>query len=180
MLRRNPSGKYLPNIVIPTLVTLLASGLWHGINPHYLFWEFLTGLVLVIERIVTLKKPKTHRTKKNFPLLGKAIYGLGIMWLISLFVGPPFLLEIPETFQFWTHLFIWNSAKLLGLKYTLKPILAIILSFAIDYGQFGANDDIFFTKWPLWARSLSLALVLIILFLVTRTAIDTQFIYQEF
>jgi D-alanyl-lipoteichoic acid acyltransferase DltB (MBOAT superfamily) len=180
LLRRNPSGKYLPNIFIPPILTMLASGLWHGINPHFLLWGGLTGFVQALERFLTLRRPAVKRAESRPPRFSQALTGLGIMLTVSLLIGPPFLLEVPETLGFWSRLVVWGAAETLGPRVILRPIAAVILSLCVDWGQHKTQDDIFFVKWPRWAQSLALAVAILLIFLVTRAPVDAPFVYQEF
>ncbi len=179
MLRRNPSGKYLPNIVVPPLVTLLISGLWHGINPHFLVWGGLTGIALVMERLLTRKRPVSASWARTAPSWRGALRGLMVILPISLIIAPPFRMELPETVQFWLHLFMWRGRGPL-LRRIFRPVMVFILSLAVDWLQYKARSDVFPLRWPRWAQSLGLAVAILLLFLATRTHTDTSFIYQEF
>jgi D-alanyl-lipoteichoic acid acyltransferase DltB (MBOAT superfamily) len=44
LLRRNPSLWNVPNLILPSMVTMLASGLWHGDGLHMLVWGGLHGV----------------------------------------------------------------------------------------------------------------------------------------
>lgn len=46
-LRRNRNRWALQNIVIPSLITMLASGLWHGANWTFVIWGALHGVYLI-------------------------------------------------------------------------------------------------------------------------------------
>ncbi|RME88186.1 MAG: MBOAT family protein [Anaerolineae bacterium] len=180
MLRRKPSGKFLPNIIIPPVVTLLVSGLWHGINPHFLLWGGLTGLALAIERLLSLKRPVVRAATAHLPRLSTALRHFAFIMLIALIIGPPFRLEVPETISFWSHLFLWGPATLLKVNKILSPLLAFLLSLSLDWGQYRTQDDVFFLQWPRWAQSLVFAFVILALFLATRAEVGAPFIYQEF
>jgi D-alanyl-lipoteichoic acid acyltransferase DltB (MBOAT superfamily) len=56
-LRRDPSSRGLATLLVPPLVTLAASGLWHGASWNMLAWGALNGLFLAGERMVSLTRP---------------------------------------------------------------------------------------------------------------------------
>ena len=57
LLRRNPSLTNVPNIFLPPLLTMLASGLWHGTGWGMLLWGALHGVYLIVERLLSLWRP---------------------------------------------------------------------------------------------------------------------------
>ena len=57
LLRRNPSRANISNILLPPLLTMLASGLWHGTGWAMLLWGALHGVYLIRERLLALWHP---------------------------------------------------------------------------------------------------------------------------
>ncbi|MDQ3007075.1 MAG: hypothetical protein M3R47_17045, partial [Chloroflexota bacterium] len=55
--RRDSSYRNLVNLILPPMITMLVSGLWHGLSLHMLVWGGLHGLYQIIERIPALWRP---------------------------------------------------------------------------------------------------------------------------
>lgn len=178
LLRRNPSGKYLPNLIIPPLTTMLVSGLWHGISPHFLLWGALSGSIQAAERVNSSRKPVTAGKQSVSPL--RSAINWFFFFSVSILLAVPFLYGISETFAFWANLVKWTMPKTLGGLSALRPILGMILSLTIDTFQHRAKDEVIFLKWHLVLRALLLALSIIFIFLATRADPGAPFIYQEF
>ncbi len=77
MLRRNTSGRYLPNIFFPSIVTMLIGGLWHGATWGFVLWGGLHGLILAMERYTKIDRMagRPRDLKKDF---------LPMIWVILL------------------------------------------------------------------------------------------------
>jgi len=61
LLRRDPRAGNIPNILIPPLITMLVSGLWHGTGLTFVLWGGMHGLYLVGERLLALRWPPDRR-----------------------------------------------------------------------------------------------------------------------
>jgi hypothetical protein len=48
LMKLVPNRQHLVNLVTPPMVTMLVSGLWHGVSWHMIVWGGLHGLYLVI------------------------------------------------------------------------------------------------------------------------------------
>ncbi len=176
LLRRHPSGRYLPNLVVPPLVTMLLSGLWHGGAPHFVLWGLLQGALQALERVHRSRVRLTSTRPPRWRLLLTTAATLVTLVLVSV----PFLLGVPETLKFWATLWNWSSSGGLTLAAAARPGLAILLSLGMDLAQGPRGDE---TGWLRRGRSIrtaALAGALLLLFLATRQAAPAPFIYQEF
>lgn len=169
MLRRNPSGKYIPNLIVPPIITMLISGFWHGFAPNFILWGFVNGVLQAFERI-----------QRSFKF-GKAKTNIAVLSFLLLFIiNIPFRFSITQSLVVWSKLISWsNSTAFLSLN-ILKPILACTLSLFIDYIEIRTGDETGFLYLNNKVKVILLALALLLLFVSTRQHIPAPFIYQEF
>lgn len=172
MLKRNPSGRHLPNLIIPPLITMVISGIWHGAALNFILWGFMNGVLQAWERV-------DKAMRKSAPPPPAVWVSLGAVMVILLF-NVPFKLDIPQTLAFWAGLFRWGSFQTFTMASTLKPIFAIGLSFYLDYTHLPTRDELGLLRLPKTAQIILLAAGLFLLFLATRQQIAAPFIYQEF
>jgi D-alanyl-lipoteichoic acid acyltransferase DltB (MBOAT superfamily) len=176
MLRRNPSGRYWPNLVIPPLVTMIVSGIWHGAAPHFILWGALNGLLQGYERV-----QKMFAKKTSIPLpRWRQISNIVVTLLILILINAPFKMDFTQTLAFWSGLFRWGIIQTLSIHQIIKPILAIGLSFFIDVMQLPAKDELGLLRLSKPVKVFLLTAGLLLLFLSTRQAAVAPFIYQEF
>ncbi|MFZ5880039.1 MAG: MBOAT family O-acyltransferase [Chloroflexota bacterium] len=172
MLRRNPSGHYLPNLIVPPLVTMLVSGIWHGAALHFIVWGLLNGALQAWERV-----QRSRRKMAAPPFTHWAV--IGTLFLLLLF-NVPFKLDLPAALDFWGGLFRWGSIQTFVLATTIKPFFVIALSFYLDLQHLPTRDETGLLRLPKATQVFLLAAGLFLLFLATRQQIAAPFIYQEF
>lgn len=172
MLRRNPSGRYLPNLIVPPIITMIISGIWHGAALHFILWGFMNGVLQAWERVDKSRRKATLPAHTFWVSLGTL--------LVILIFNAPFKLDIPQTFAFWAGLFRWNSFQTFTMASTLKPLFALGLSFYLDYTHLPTRDELGLMRLPKGLQIFLLAAGLFLLFLATRQQVAAPFIYQEF
>jgi alginate O-acetyltransferase complex protein AlgI len=151
-LRRNPSRTNVPNLIVPPLVTMLISGLWHGADFNHLVWGALMGLFIIIENIRMLFRPALAAA--SIPLWRRIS---SKVWLVLLMAAAtvPFVLDLKQTLVFFARLVNgWN-----GQMFDLRPLAIIILSLLMDWFQYRRNDETVFIKWPVWSQTLLIAII---------------------
>jgi alginate O-acetyltransferase complex protein AlgI len=151
-LRRNPSRTNIPNLIVPPLVTMLISGLWHGADFNHLVWGALMGLFIIIENIRMLFRPALAAA--SIPLWRRIS---SKVWLVLLMAAAtvPFVLDLKQTLVFFARLVNgWN-----GQMFDLRPLAIIILSLLMDWFQYRRNDETVFIKWPVWSQTLLIAII---------------------
>ena len=176
MLRRNPSGRYWPNLVVPPLVTMIVSGIWHGAAPHFILWGVLNGALQGFERVQKL-------WRKNIPTQSprwKRAVDILITIFVLILISVPFKLDLIHALAFWGGIFRWGAAQSLSFHQIIKPVLAIGLSFFIDVLQLPNKDELGLLRLPKTAQVFLLTTGLLLLFLATRQQAVAPFIYQEF
>lgn len=176
MLRRNPSGRYWPNLVIPPLITMIISGIWHGAAPHFILWGVLNGGIQGLERVQKLWRKNIPAKLPQWKLVTNIVGTLFVLILINV----PFNFNLTHTLAFWSGLFRWDASETLSLNQIIKPILAIGLSFFIDYIQLPRKDDTGVLHLSKSYQVFLLTACLLLLFLATRQQSASPFIYQEF
>jgi D-alanyl-lipoteichoic acid acyltransferase DltB (MBOAT superfamily) len=176
MLRRNPSGRYWPNLVIPPLVTMIISGIWHGAAWHFILWGALNGLLQGYERVQKLWRKPTPVP----PSAWKKFVSISITLLVMIFISVPFKLDFSQTLAFWGGLVRWNTIQTLSFHHIVKPLFAIGLSFFIDVMQLPKKDELGLLRLSKNAQVFLLVVGLLLLFLSTRQQAVAPFIYQEF
>src|SRR5262249_55112931 len=99
LLRRSPGVWNPANLIVPPLVTMLASGLWHGASAGMLVWGGLQGVFLMIERVASLIRGTRRERAAGPRLLSRsAVLVLGIAAIA------PFLTSPRGAFLFWGRL----------------------------------------------------------------------------
>ncbi|MCX5719816.1 MAG: hypothetical protein NT055_07655, partial [Nitrospirae bacterium] len=106
LLRRNLSSRNTLNLIIPPIVAMLVSGLWHGANIHMLMWGAVVGLYLVFGRILSLWRPVIQPDKQ--PMWRQIIKMLAVFLLINLSLIF-FHMDLPTAIKFFRGLFIWKK-----------------------------------------------------------------------
>lgn len=173
MLRRNPSGRYLPNLIIPPLVTMIVSGLWHGAALHFILWGFLNGTLQAWERVQKSMR-KSGAAKPTIP------GSIALIFILFMF-NVPFKFDVAASIEFWSSILKWGSLQTFTTwAVILKPPILIAISFFIDVKSLPEKDDIGFLRLPLKKQIILLSAGLLMLFLATRQQITAPFIYQEF
>ena len=176
-LSHSKSGyRKLANLVLPPLITMLVSGMWHGFSLGMFLWGGLHGSYLIVERIPALWRPIVP--PQNRPLwrqwLGRvAVYSLVILaWV-------PFRWELPAALQLWQALLNWSDVAIRYRRMLL--ILPLLLgSLVLDFIQYGSEDEFIFLKWSPLAKAACMALVLLLIFILTAGNFEQPFIYQAF
>ena len=194
LMKRYPERNHFVNFVLPPIVTLLVSGLWHGLSWNLLVWGGLHGLYLVLERVPSLWRP-------NVPLEERPRWrqnlGVGITFIFAALAWVPFRMELLTTLAYWKGLLRWTMPDFQSLSQTLSgerllsgwsgfdipnPILILVLAAAITFDllQNRAKSEEFILRWPrIWQVILVVVLlgVALLAFFSDTTA---PFVYQAF
>jgi D-alanyl-lipoteichoic acid acyltransferase DltB (MBOAT superfamily) len=151
-LRKNPSRTNIPNLIVPSLATMLISGLWHGTDLNHLVWGALMGLFIIIENVRMLFRPA--QAQATIPpwrrIISKA-------WLVALMGAAtvPFILNLTQTRVFFRQIVKnWD-----GVMFDWRTLPILALSMLMDWFQNRKNDEMFFRKWPFWLQAVLLAAI---------------------
>ncbi len=174
LLRRSARPNTLLNLTAPPLAAMLVSALWHQAAWNILAWGALWGVFLFVGRLPTLwrrpvvppdRQPRWRQALGTAGVIALLIAG-NVLFKLDLGQVGPFLGRIFTTAR-------WTSGALFA-----AGLLAV--SLAVDWAQHRVKDEAVFVRWPLWARSLALAVVLLAVFVLTRAKAPAPFIYQNF
>lgn len=177
VLRRgNPAIQKAANLVLPPMITMLVSGLWHGLSLNMLIWGGLHGLYQIIERIPALWRPVVP--PQNQPLWRQWL-GMGVVFLLVILAWVPFRWDVPAAFDFWGALLNWSE---LAIRYRrLFLVLPILLgSLLLDILQYREQDEFIFLKWSPFVRAACIAMILFLVFIATGGDFEQPFVYQAF
>jgi alginate O-acetyltransferase complex protein AlgI len=174
--RLAPGRGSLANLILPPMVTMLVSGLWHGFTLHMLLWGGLHGLYLIVERISTLWRPVPTSAPQP---IWKQWLGMVVIFVFVLLAWVPFRWELPAAFEFWSSLLNWSSLDIRYRRmFLVLPILIVAL--LIDFLQYRTQDEFVYLKWPRLVKVAFMAVIMMLVFVVTGGDFKDPFIYQAF
>jgi D-alanyl-lipoteichoic acid acyltransferase DltB (MBOAT superfamily) len=161
-------------ILLPPLLTMLASGYWHGANAAMLLWGLLHGIYLVLEQF--LKFPRTHETNKWRGALATAL----VFLLTSLAWIPFASSSLRAAFAYFTGMLAFTGGVTTPIP-AIDLVTAALVTLWLDWQETKHESDAFFLKWTPAAQvwSVTLALWLLILYLGPQAGVVT-FAYQGF
>lgn len=180
-LSRN-SGSFLPVVLaylVPPLVTMLASGFWHGASLAMLLWGGLQGILLILERAIYERWPGLR--PQSLTIMGKSISGIIVFLLFSLSMVPFAVNSVKPTLGIWSGLF---SRSGYVMNQSVIPVLVLGgFSFFLDFLSQKAGKDIWWEDMKMIPRSAIIAIGIIILavaLVMNTTTSGNVFIYQGF
>jgi D-alanyl-lipoteichoic acid acyltransferase DltB (MBOAT superfamily) len=177
LLRRgNPALQKVTSLLLPPMLTMLVSGMWHGLSLHMLVWGVLHGLYQIVERIPSLWRPVVP--PQNQPIWRQWL-GMGAVFTFVVLAWVPFRWELSAAFELWGALLNWSDFGL-GYRRLLLVLPVLFLSLVIDILQYRNQDEFVFLKWSPLARAACMAVILYLVYLVTGGDFEQPFIYQGF
>jgi D-alanyl-lipoteichoic acid acyltransferase DltB (MBOAT superfamily) len=194
MMKRVAMREHFVNIVLPPMVTLLVSGMWHGLSWNMLVWGGLHGLYLIFERVWGLifhAPPLDERPRWRQSL------GTALTFVLAALAWLPFRMTLPAAWAYLTGLFHWSMPKFAALAQTLSgsklisdwsgfqlpnPILLIVLAGAVvfDLLQNKGKDEEFVLRWSRLAQVLFVLVLLGVALLAFFSDTTAPFVYQAF
>jgi D-alanyl-lipoteichoic acid acyltransferase DltB (MBOAT superfamily) len=197
LLKRKTRQAQVANLVVPPMLTMLVSGVWHGIGWNFLFWGGLHGFYLIVERLSTWWSPR--RVLNELPKWRQVLSALGVFVLVvlawipfrmNLVTGWHYLSRMPTAFIWIKQLFWFIRQKLAGTVawnnwygvsfLDIRVLLLLIPALLLDWKQSQHKDETFFTQWPVWGKALFLAVLTLVLVLLSFAETGTPFVYQGF
>jgi alginate O-acetyltransferase complex protein AlgI len=172
LLRRNPSLRNVPNVIVPPMAAMLISGLWHAPTLGMLIWGSLHGLYLVCERAWSVLHPARGRPRPAW------VGAVGVVFVFMLGTAALsfFRMNASVALQFWQ--------RVLSGSHTMWPppsmLLFVAMSLGLDWITQRHGEDAVFHRWPRIARAALLALAFLLWFLMTRGSTPPPFVYQGF
>jgi alginate O-acetyltransferase complex protein AlgI len=176
LLRRNSSRRNLVNIVLPPVITMLVSGLWHGFGWNTLLWGGLHGFYQVFDVLASLRGPVIPPQK--WPVWRQGL-GIGMVFVLVSFAWVPFIMDLPTALSYWQGMFDWTYTDIRFRRILLFIPLAVG-TLGLDWLQRLYQQEVFFLRWPRLVRSFLLATSLILLFILMQSEQMAPFVYQGF
>jgi alginate O-acetyltransferase complex protein AlgI len=197
LLKKVPDREHIAHLLIPPLVTMLVSGLWHGFAWNFILWGGLHGLFLFLDRLTTFHRPR--RPPDEWPKWRQVLSGLIVFGLVVL-AWIPFRMDIATGWQYLIRIFSYHAwevprlwflrAVISGVRDTLswrefalpdpRVLLVLVPAFLLDWFQHRCKSEFFTLDWPVWRKGLFLAMIALVLLLLSFADTGTPFIYQGF
>lgn len=191
--RFNKSGKFIA-WVVPPIVTMLASALWHNLSWNMLVWGGLHALYMIVERLWGIIKrpvPISNQTRIQ------RITGISITFILAAIAWLPFHLPLPIAWEYFTGMFKWvipdSNLILAYLKGTTtilswspldlpNPVLVLILAMAIGFDFLMRRDNQERELRSFSGIRLVILLTVILILIMASLFTDTvaPFVYQAF
>lgn len=174
LLRRNPTRTNIPNLLIPPMATMLASGLWHGPGWSMLVWGALHGVFLIGERLLALWRPAGPPQKQPRWRQGIA---MGIVFTLVMLAWVPFVVPTPSgAVDFWRGLLNFSDLS----RPSVRILIALCPALWLDWVQYRGGDELVFLRWPRLAQATLLAVAFMAIFLISQADTGAPFVYQGF
>jgi D-alanyl-lipoteichoic acid acyltransferase DltB (MBOAT superfamily) len=170
-LRRSANRFNWQAIVIPPLITMVASGLWHAAAWGTVLWGVINGIYLIVERLLSVRRSRVVHAREG-ALSWQTIPVIGL----ALWAGIPFLVGAPATFSAWQRLADWSVVgNLEG-----RVLLFVGASTVVDWFQSNSGDELIFLRWPKLAQAVLLAISVVAALITMQIKTEAGFIYQGF
>ena len=173
LLRRGYSPRGALMLIIPPLAAMVVSGLWHELRLHMVLWGILSGIYLAGGNIISRNRMIVPPDKLPVWRQGMGMVMVFTLTALSLVV---FRMNLATAAAFYRGLLIWERWDMPDLRI----FFLIGISLTIDVFQYRGRDEVVFTRWQTFPRSVALAVAVFAIFLATRTRAAAPFIYQGF
>jgi len=161
------------------LLTMLLGGLWHGAAWTFVIWGAIHGLALAVHKLyLGDRKPDDTINMRNPLSLIKA----GTCWAVTMFVvALAWVFFRAQSFesaiQVISGIFAFRGSV---DAYSLRvPVFMVLLILLIDIPQAIKADHTVVLRWPVLARGVTYAAMMIVL-AVYGNSNDVPFIYFQF
>ena len=176
LLKVLPNRQNLINLIIPPLVTMLVSGLWHGIGFHMIVWGALHGMYQVVERLLVSGKPLVSPDQQP---IWRQLLSNGVVFFLVLMAWVPFRMEMPIAIIYWKTMLNFSNLSIQSGRLLL--ILAYIgFWMLIDWLLYRQRNEFFWLRFPKFAQAGLLAAFFLLVLIASATETSTPFIYQGF
>lgn len=176
-LKRRWKGAETAALLVPPMVTMLVSGLWHGTGWNFILWGAYHGALMIVFRLLERKPIHNDPWGGSFPYPWVAfrmllMFGLTTLgWLI--FRVPSVALLLGMATRFSLGLSAATSGYVADLVFLVAPLLVV------QVWQYFSGDLLVYAKLRLPVRWLVYGAVLIwVMVLAVRET--REFIYVQF
>ena len=176
-LRRWMVGHKWPHvltIILPPLLTMLASGYWHGAYATMLLWGGLHGLYLAIEQLLKINAAHSPSRWRRWFYMFVVFFFTSLAWI-------PFAsTSLRAALSYIVGLFAFSGNI---TSFIPVPDLLAIAAFTLwlDWQEHHHDSEAFFLKWTPAAQTWGFvaAIWLLFLFLGPQAGV-VRFVYQGF
>ena len=183
LLRKGYKGRHPLSIILPPMVTMLVSALWHEVSLNMLLWGGLHGLYQVLDRVRSFYMPGPPAQRLAFWRQGiSMIFVLGLAILAWI----PFRMELSVAWEYFiglVQLQEWNNSGAIDWHFHFYWLIgaALIINFIMDFIEYKWGETSY-TRWHPLPQAILINIVFFMLFIVLTAQSDTPppFIYQGF
>ena len=167
--RKYRKTKQVITIIIPPLITMLISGLWHGAGYTYLAWGFFHGLLIILYQVLGFGGRWQPKTKAS------ALFAWLLMFFLIVFSWSFFR---APTLSWWYH--AWFKTPWMNSQQEILVALVSLLltTFYASFLLIKLLLDQYFPKTA-WAQAAFFAVITIFIVVYTNSA-SPDFIYVQF
>jgi alginate O-acetyltransferase complex protein AlgI len=197
LAKKDPNRKHLVHLILPPMVTMLVSGMWHGLGWNYIVWGGLFGVYLFLEQFTRQLGPR--RIPDQWSKSRQAISALAVFGLVVL-TWVPFRMDLATGWHYLVRMFsphewmlpqIWLvRAAINGITDVsswrqfafpdIRLFIVLIPALWLDWNQHRRKSELFPMDWPAWLKGLFLALTILAMLLLSFAETGAPFIYQGF
>ena len=176
LMSHTNSPRSFTNLVLPPVLTMLVSGLWHGLGWQMLFWGGMHGIYQAGERLLSVHGQTQAIHEK--PVWRQVLSAIIVIILVNItwasFIMPPGL-----AVTYWMGMLDWTY-PIIRYRRILIALLIFMMVLAWDWLERRYQDEVFFLRGPQWLQALVFAFFLFILGFVMQAKQLEPFIYQKF
>lgn len=180
LVRRRLSSDHPLRVVLPPLITMLVSGLWHNANVSLIVWGLLHGVYQIFDHLQAAhasRKLSTNHAGWKQAASSLRVYILLLpTWVLFASGG------LKLAGQFTASLIAGGGMTRIGLLDLLAPLAALLASFALDALQEKNGDEFAVRPLPRLAQSACVAALImcIVLSILWSNVPTASFVYQGF
>ncbi len=175
-LRRWILQKRLPAwaaLAVPPMLTMLASGYWHGASLSMLAWGGLHGLYQVTEQ--KFRKPRPSES-----VFRQILAALVIFFFVTL-AWIPFASGDFSNALLYLRGFFPPYRFDFPLAAWINIAVALSFSLGLDWQEYRADSDVYFISWPVRAQAWAVFAALLVIALFAGSGPNiSNFVYQGF
>ena len=180
-------SNHILNIILPTMATMLASGLWHGTQWTFIIWGALHGIYMVASVLWSRRKKRVHLSLKMTPTVVNALKIFGTFNLVS-FTWIFFRANsLSDALYIIRHLFV-NLESQTSLfstipggwyEWTIALAAIFLMEFVHWLQRSGGGPRKVIRHQPAWLRWTVYYGLVIVIFMFGKFG-ATEFIYAQF
>lgn len=173
LLRKHRAMPDFLSLVIPTMLAMLLSGWWHGVQLHFIIWGVAMGVCIILEQVVAEFTPVVSNPVGRH--IGR-IFGRCYVLVVILVTLTLFNLPAVQAIHFWQTLCFESSW---AWPY-MRCLIILVPALLLDYIQYVNRDEFVLLKAPVWLRAFLFAIAVLAVFLAGQTDLGRAFLYQGF